>query len=79
LETIINLWNKYNYVYIDGLIGTLWLAAITVFIATILGTIIAIMKLSKIKVLDVITTIYIEILRGTPILLQLYFFWLLLP
>jgi His/Glu/Gln/Arg/opine family amino acid ABC transporter permease subunit len=79
LETIINLWNKYNYVYIDGLIGTLWLAAITVFIATILGTIIAIMKLSKIKVLDVITTMYIEILRGTPILLQLYFFWLLLP
>jgi His/Glu/Gln/Arg/opine family amino acid ABC transporter permease subunit len=79
LETIINLWNKYNYVYINGLIGTLWLAAITVFIATILGTIIAIMKLSKIKVLDIITTAYIGILRGTPILLQLYFFWLLLP
>ena len=79
METIINLWNKYNYVYIDGLIGTLWLAAITVFIATILGTIIAIMKLSKIKVLDIITTAYIGILRGTPILLQLYFFWLILP
>lgn len=79
LKTIIDLWNKYDYVYIDGLIGTLWLAAITVFIATILGTIIAIMKLSKIKVLDMITTAYIGILRGTPILLQLYFFWLLLP
>jgi His/Glu/Gln/Arg/opine family amino acid ABC transporter permease subunit len=79
LETIINLWNKYNYVYINGLIGTLWLAAITVLIATILGTIIAIMKLSKIKVLDIITTAYIGILRGTPILLQLYFFWLILP
>lgn len=79
METIINLWNKYDYVYINGLIGTLWLAAITVFIATILGTIIAIMKLSKIKVLDIITTAYIGILRGTPILLQLYFFWLILP
>lgn len=79
METIINLWNKYNYVYINGLIGTLWLAAITVLIATILGTIIAIMKLSKIKVLDIITTAYIGILRGTPILLQLYFFWLILP
>lgn len=79
LKTIIDLWNKYDYVYIDGLIGTLWLAAITVFIATILGTFIAIMKLSKIKVLDLITSAYIGILRGTPILLQLYFFWLLLP
>ena len=79
LKTIIDLWNKYNYVYINGLIGTLWLAAITVFIATILGTLIATMKLSKVKVLDIITTAYIGILRGTPILLQLYFFWLMLP
>lgn len=79
IRTIIDLWNKYNYVYIGGLIGTLWLAAITMILATILGTIIAIMKLSKIRVLDFITTAYIGILRGTPILLQLYFFWLLLP
>jgi polar amino acid transport system permease protein len=64
---------------VDGLIGTLWLAALTVFVATVLGTIIAIMKLSKIKILELITSLYIGMLRGTPILLQLYFFWLLLP
>ena len=77
--SIINLWNKYDYVYINGLVGTLWLAAITVLIATLIGTVVAIMKLSKIKILDWITTMYIGILRGTPILLQLYFFWLMLP
>lgn len=79
LETVIMLWGKYYYVYIDGLLGTLWLAALTVFAATILGTVIAIMKLSKIKILDLITSAYIGVLRGTPILLQLYFFWLILP
>lgn len=79
LQSIINLWGKYGYVYVDGLIGTLWLAALTVFVATVLGTIIAIMKLSKIKILELITSLYIGMLRGTPILLQLYFFWLLLP
>lgn len=79
IDTIIALWNKYNYVYIEGLIGTLWLAALTVFAATLLGTVIAIMKLSKIKILDLITSAYIGVLRGTPILLQLYFFWLVLP
>ena len=79
INTVIMLWNKYSYVYIDGLIGTLWLAALTVFAATILGTFIAIMKLSKIKLLDLITSAYIGVLRGTPILLQLYFFWLVLP
>ena len=78
-QTVISLWNKYDYVYIDGLIGTLWLAAITVLIATVLGTIIAIMKMSKIKLFDIFTSIYIGVLRGTPILLQLYFFWLVLP
>lgn len=79
IQTLIKLWDKYNYVYLKGLIGTLSLAAITVLAATVIGTIIAIMKLSKVKVLDWITTIYIAILRGTPILLQLYFFWLVLP
>lgn len=79
IDTIIALWNKYNYVYIEGLIGTLWLAALTVFAATLLGTVIAIMKLPKIKALDLITSAYIGVLRGTPILLQLYFFWLVLP
>ena len=59
MKTVIELWNKYGYVYIDGLIGTLWLAAVTVFLATILGTIIAMMKLSKIKVFDYMTYIYI--------------------
>lgn len=79
IETIIKLWQKYDYVYINGLLGTLWLSALTVFVATLVGTVIAIMKLSKIKVLDWLTSIYIGVLRGTPILLQLYFFWLVLP
>lgn len=79
LDTLVQLWTKYSYVYIDGLIGTLSLAALTVLAATILGTVIAIMKLSKVRVFNLITGAYISILRGTPILLQLYFFWLLLP
>ncbi len=79
LITVLDLWEKYGYVYIEGLLGTLWLAALTVFVATILGTIIAIMKLSKIKALDIFISAYISVIRGTPILLQLYFFWLLLP
>lgn len=79
IETIIQLWQKYDYVYINGLLGTLWLSAITVLAATLIGTVIAIMRLSKIKIFDWITRMYIGVLRGTPILLQLYFFWLILP
>lgn len=79
IDTIIKLWSKYDYVYINGLLGTLWLAAVTVMAATAVGTIIALMRLSGIRLLDRFTVLYIGILRGTPILLQLYFFWLTLP
>ncbi len=79
MSKVIELWNKYNYVYLEGLIGTLSLSLVTVFFATILGTILALMKLSKVKAFDYFVRVYLGILRGTPILLQLYFFWLLLP
>ena len=79
IENIMKIWNRYYFVFLQGLGGTLWLAAITVFFGTILGTVVALMRLSKSKLLHGITAAYIEILRGTPILLQLYFFWLLLP
>lgn len=79
IQEVLKIWNRYDYVYLNGLAGTLYLASITVLAATVLGTIVAIMKLSKIKILDWATTAYIGVLRGTPVLLQLYFFWLLLP
>ncbi|MCE5196547.1 MAG: amino acid ABC transporter permease [Negativicutes bacterium] len=79
LQTVILLWQKYGYVYLFGLWGTIWLAAVTVAAASVLGALIALMKLSQQKVLDAFTTVYISLIRGTPILLQLYFFWLVLP
>ena len=79
LENMIKIWQRYDYVFINGLFGTLWLALITVVVGTILGTLVALMRLSHSRILYGITGVYIEVLRGTPIILQLYFFWLLLP
>lgn len=79
IENIVKIWTKYDYVFINGLFGTLWLAVVTVLLGTILGTLIAMMRMSRFKVLYGVTSAYIEVLRGTPSLLQLYFFWLLLP
>lgn len=79
IESIVKIWAKYDYVFLNGLCGTLWLAFVTVLFGTILGTLVALLRLSRCKVLQALTGAYIEVLRGTPILLQLYFFWLLLP
>lgn len=76
---VIALWQEYGYVYIEGLIGTLKLSLVTVIFASILGTIIALMRMSDNKILVKLTDLYLWLIRGTPILLQLYFFWLFLP
>ena len=62
-----------------GLWGTLWLSALTVVFGTLLGMLIALMRMGKSGIFRGFADIYIEILRGTPILLQLYFFWIGLP
>jgi arginine/lysine/histidine transport system permease protein len=79
MEKIVKLWEKYSSVYIAGLWGTLWISAVTVLAGAVLGMLIALMRMSKSKVLKAVSTAYVEVLRGTPILLQLYFFWIGLP
>ena len=79
LNDIIDLLGSYGNVYLAGLWGTLWISFVTVVAGTLLGVVLAAVKLSRIRVLEIIIDIYIEIIRGTPVLLQLYFFWLFLP
>ena len=79
MQKIIRLWNMYHMTFLKGLGGTLWFSALTVFFGTLLGMLIALMRMGKSRVLRAFADVYIEILRGTPILLQLYFFWIGLP
>ena len=79
MQKIIRIWNMYYMTFWKGLWGTLWLSALTVFFGTLLGMLIALMRMGKSKIFRAFADIYIEILRGTPILLQLYFFWIGLP
>ena len=69
-------WDKF---LIDGVEYTLALAAITVAFGAVFASALALMKMSKIPPLRWLSTIYIEIIRGTPMLLQLYFFYFGLP
>ena len=79
LEKVIKVWLKYYPVYLSGLWGTLWISAVTVFLGALLGMVVALMRMSRLKILRTAFNVYVEILRGTPILLQLYFFWIGLP
>lgn len=79
IQNIILILQKYGLIFAQGLWNTVWLSLVSVLLGTILGVLIALGKMSGVKVLCKVTGIYIEIIRGTPMLLQLYFFWLALP
>lgn len=60
----------YNY-FISGTIVTLIISIITVFFGTIFGIVLALMKLSSVRPLRWLANAYIEIFRGTPMLVQI--------
>lgn len=70
---------EYKDFFITGTFYTLLIALITVIGGTVLGMFLSLLKLSKYKVLRFISSTYIELLRGTPILIQLYLIYFGLP
>ena len=79
-KNILMLLQKYWKVFLlEGVSNTLLLTAIAVFFGVILGSLVAMCKMSRVGVLRVLAGIYVELIRGTPILLQLYVFYFVLP
>ncbi len=77
---IVKLITTYWKVYlIEGVTKTLQFTCIAVILGVILGTFVAMLKMSKLKVVRFLASVYIEVIRGTPILLQLYVFYFVLP
>lgn len=60
---------------IAGLITTIWLTVAAMAIGMILGTVIALMRISKNPVLGSVASAYLWIFRGTPLLVQLIFWY----
>ncbi|MGN0465562.1 MAG: amino acid ABC transporter permease [Lachnospiraceae bacterium] len=79
LENIKMVVSNYSSLFGQGILYTLLLALIAVTCGTIFGTFVALMKMSKNKVLSTIATAYIELFRNTPLLLQLYIFYFIFP
>lgn len=63
----------------DGVKYTLVLFAVTIVGSMPLGLMLTFMRIGKSTILRAITSFYVYIMRGTPLLLQLYFFYYGLP
>jgi His/Glu/Gln/Arg/opine family amino acid ABC transporter permease subunit len=79
LETIGKLITRYHSFFEEGIVNTLIIAAFSVIFGTILGTLMAGMRMSKILPLRWFAVAYIEFIRGTPLMVQLMFIFYGLP
>src|SRR5712675_1770821 len=70
--------NTYLRAFIVGLVNTLRIAVIGIVLATVLGTIVGIARLSSNWLLSRLAAVYVEVLRDIPLLLQLLFWYVLM-
>lgn len=67
-----NFISKYGSFFVTGLKNTILISIIGVAFGAIFGSFFALMKIGSIRILKWFSTIYIEFLRGTPLLVQVF-------
>jgi general L-amino acid transport system permease protein len=70
--------NTYFRAFLVGIVNTLRVAAIGIVLATVVGTLIGIARLSSNWLLSRLAAVYVEVLRDLPLLLQLLFWYVLM-
>ena len=70
--------DTYGRAFLVGLLNTLYVAGLGVVLATILGTVMGLARLSANWLIRKLAQIYVETFRNIPLLLQLFFWWGLL-
>lgn len=67
--------DSYARVFVIGLLNTLLVSVIGIFLATILGFIIGVARLSPNWMINKLATVYVEVFRNIPPLLQILFWY----
>ncbi|EKE77626.1 amino acid ABC transporter permease [Oceanibaculum indicum] len=68
--------DTYGRVYLVGITNTLIVSVVAIFFTTILGFVVGILRLSSNWLIAKLAAWYVEILRNTPLLLQILFWYL---
>lgn len=70
--------NTYGRAIVVGLLNTLRAAVLGIILATLLGTLIGVGRLSKNWLMAKVCSVYVETMRNVPLLLQLFFWYALI-
>lgn len=75
IHVLFNHWDRFA----EGFIHTIEASLLALIGSFVLGVIIAVMRISPIRALNVIGTVYVEFIRNIPLLLVVFFFFLGIP
>ncbi|HEX7327238.1 MAG TPA: ABC transporter permease subunit [Casimicrobiaceae bacterium] len=67
------------YLFKVGMAFTIELTLLVIVLGIVFGTLLAMMRLSSIKLLSMIATAYINLMRSVPLLLVIFWFYFLVP
>src|SRR6185312_13622447 len=67
--------NSYAHALLVGFLNTLLVAALGIVLATVLGFIVGIARLSSNWLVSRLALVYVEAMRNTPLLLQIFLWW----
>jgi polar amino acid transport system permease protein len=60
---------------LEGAVITIELSAIAIILGLVLAMIVGVLRTSKIKIISGVSRIYVELFRGTPVLMQIFLFY----
>ena len=67
--------DSYARVFVVGLLNTLLVSMLAIVAATILGTIVGVLRVSRNWLMRQLAAVYVELFRNVPLLLQLFFWY----
>ncbi len=74
-----DLWLQYGPLMLDGLATTAWICALATALGLIVGLVLACLESTPLKPLRVAVRAYIEIMRSVPLILVVYWIWIIMP
>src|SRR5262245_59077788 len=73
------IWQSLPYLFLDGMAFTLRLTVLAAAGGIVLGTLIAMMRLSHFAPLSVVAAGYVNLVRSLPLVLVIFWFYFLIP
>lgn len=73
------IYNALPYLFLDGMRFTLTLTLVATLGGIVFGTLLALMRLSRFRLLGILAATYVNLLRATPLVLVIFWFYFLVP